>query len=96
MGQPHRAAPDSRPGSLRDCTALPNIPQPKQENFHVIYTDEKGRILAHNMLSSGTLNSVNMGIAWLLSDVKSTAARLGLPRRISCTTTRAATQDELW
>ena len=50
---------------------------PKQENFHVIYTDEKGRILAHNMLSSGTLNSVNMGIAWLLSDVKSTAARLG-------------------
>ena len=53
---------------------------PSQENFHVIYTDDKGRILAHNMLSSGTLNSVNMGIAWLLSDVKSTAARLGATR----------------
>ena len=64
---------------------------PRQENLHVIYTDEKGTILAHNMLSSGTLHSVNMGIAWLLSDVKRRPHAWGRPRFISCTTTRAAT-----
>jgi hypothetical protein len=50
---------------------------PKQENFHVIYTDRKNTILAHNMISSGTLSSVNMSVAWLLSEVKSTTSRLG-------------------
>jgi hypothetical protein len=50
---------------------------PKQENFHVIYTDRNNTILAHNMISSGTLSSVNMRVAWLLSQVKSTASRLG-------------------
>ncbi|MBM4273675.1 MAG: hypothetical protein FJ134_04315 [Deltaproteobacteria bacterium] len=50
---------------------------PRQENLHVIYTDEKGLILAHNTLSSGTLSSVNVDLEWLVGHVRQAAGRLG-------------------
>jgi hypothetical protein len=53
---------------------------PKQENFHTIYTDENGKILAHNMLSSGSLTAINVDVEWLLKRIKNTAKRLGAAR----------------
>jgi len=50
---------------------------PQQENFHVIYTDEKGTILRHNMLSSGTLSSINVDVQWLTDRIHNDAKRLG-------------------
>lgn len=50
---------------------------PRQENLHLIYTDENGTILAHNIMSSGTLSSVNLNLEWLINHIKNAARRLG-------------------
>ena len=62
---------DFRGRVITNATELANMfsvfRHPRLEHFHIIYTDDNGKILAHNAMSSGLTNSSSIGTRSSLS-----------------------------